>query len=155
MGPSSKKKDHMFSSISFNQTFPINWLFHLLTSAGQACPGCVSIRVTRKSHDSGWGDCFTVGVQHLISCLSCLYLSSMFCLAFCLFFNLFILHSQCLQVSQMLIIAINIWLLAMFCSLISVSSWLLLTPRPDILLSWPLTFLVVCDVLNQSHHPTL
>lgn len=26
MGPSSKKKDHMFPSISFNQTFPINWL---------------------------------------------------------------------------------------------------------------------------------
>lgn len=139
-----KERGWCVLSISFNLIFPVNWMFSFTTpSAWQTFPKWFSSGSQRNN--TAYVEVMpSLQVCSLLSWLSCLYCNSLFCLVFCLFFNfLFILLSQCLLIFQLLIIPINISLLAMFCSLVFMSSRLMLAPWTDTLFSWPLKFLVV------------
>lgn len=146
----------MFQAFVSTRHFVITGCFHLLPPAGQACPRSVCTRVTEMTrHSSGWvktGWLFTTGVLLLLSHLACLHLSFWFCLAFCLFFNLFASYS----VPIGLPVANHPNQLLTICHVLFWGTYVLLTSvdsEPwDIAVLIPEVF-VVYDDLKQYHHP--
>lgn len=130
----------MFPSISFNQAFsyqlPVFIYDHLqarlvLNWFVSGSQGNNTAQIEPKQ-----GDSFTAGVLHRPSChLVFTSVPGRAWLSACFSIFLLIFLSQCLQIFQLLTILTNFWTPAMFCSLVFISSWLLLAPRPDILLS--------------------